>query len=110
MRDTVLGHALPYQADGAQPGAARGIELALGVGEEQDGVGRLADDAGDGSIGIRLGLGPGRGVEEAGEKRREVAVRRVSEDELLGLDRAGGEDVQVNAARLPGLSCGATSA
>ena len=70
-RFPVVGAAIDEH--GGQAGLAGGVELDDHVGEEQD-VGRsTADGAGDPPVAGRLALGPGLGVEPAGEQPGQVA-------------------------------------
>ncbi|MNP78141.1 hypothetical protein D3C76_1756910 [compost metagenome] len=80
--------AFAGQADSLQSGLASGVQLLHHIGEEEDLLGGQADGRSDALVGRCLALGPGRGVEVAGEQRTQVAGLGAAEDQLLRLDRA----------------------
>ena len=90
---------------GAQAGRLRGVELADGIGQEQDLVRRSVDRRGDDAVGRLLELRADARVEIAGEERREVAERRVAEHQALRLHRARRIDVELDAGVVPAAQC-----
>src|SRR5689334_7870551 len=85
---------------------AGGIELADMVGQEQDLARLRVDRRCDYMVGCLVELAADPRIEEAGEERREIAMRRMSEDQALRLHRAGRIDVESDAGLMPAAQAG----
>ena len=80
-------------------GFARRVQLHRDIRYKQD-AGRLAPQrSGDAAVGFGRRLRPDRRVEEAAEVRREIAVRRVAEEQPLRQFAAGRIDRHGHAPR-----------
>src|SRR5690606_28237461 len=93
--------ALPHQPVHLEPCRLSSLQLFLNIGEKQHLIAEQANLSKDAAVGIGFPLATNVSVEIATEQRRQVTILGIPKDQLLGLYRAGGIDVKLQAVRVP---------